>query len=119
MGKLEQKAIRGAAYTVTSDYIVYAVNFIRGVILARILAPEIFGIFALANFYQGLFGRPNQIGLDQAVIQRKENLEEAYNGHLLIKLATAAIGLALCTIALVALTARAADPARAERSGLR
>ncbi|MBU1110078.1 oligosaccharide flippase family protein [Patescibacteria group bacterium] len=98
-GNIGKKAVVGTIYTLTGDYLGYVINFIRGIILARLLAPELFGIFAMADFYQSLFGQPNQIGLDQAVIQRKDKLEEAYNGHLLIKLISAGVSLILAVAA--------------------
>lgn len=78
------RILKSTTFVLVSDYIVYAVNFIRGIILARLLTPEVFGVMALAEFFRSLFGQPAGIGFDQALIQRRENVEVAYNGYYLI-----------------------------------
>ncbi|NTV31258.1 oligosaccharide flippase family protein [candidate division WWE3 bacterium] len=76
--------LRGTALVVVSDYLVYALNFVRGIILARLLAPEFFGLMAMAEFFRSMLGQSAGIGFDQALIQRQEKLEVAYNGYYLM-----------------------------------
>jgi len=97
--QIGQKAVTGTIYTLVADYFVYGLNFVRGIILARLLAPELFGILALADFFRNLFGQPKQIGFDEAVIQRQDRLEEAFNGHFLFNLATVGVSFVVASIA--------------------
>lgn len=97
--QIGRKAIFGTFYTLIGDYLVYVINFIRGIILARLLLPEMFGILKMAEFFSGVFGQPNNIGFDQAVIQRQDKLTEAFNGHLLLNIITAGLGILIALIA--------------------
>ncbi len=89
-----------------NTYISVAVTFVSSIILARLLEPSHFGIVALANFFLGLFGRVRELGLNQALVHRQKNLEEAYAVHFILHLALAFLNLLLVIVAAPFLSAR-------------
>jgi O-antigen/teichoic acid export membrane protein len=83
-GSIGHRAIWGTIYTFFGDYTVYIINFVRGIILARLVGPEIFGVIAMADFYKTLLSQPVNIGFEQSLIYQKEKLDEGYNGYYLM-----------------------------------
>lgn len=74
--KLAAKSITGTFWVFLGSYSVTLINFIVGVILARILAPADFGVLALAVFYLTAVSVLKDWGAESAVLYRKENLRE-------------------------------------------
>lgn len=83
---LAKKAIRGVLFVGGSNYLLYITNFIGGIILARLLEPELFGIIALSQFFLSLSGRIKELGLEQGLINRQENWQDFANNHLSLQL---------------------------------
>ncbi len=73
-------------------------QMITGIILARLLMPEDFGIVAMATMVTGLAGIFRELGLGQALVQRKElkpiHISSAFWGTLLM-------GIMLCGVIIV------------------
>ncbi len=63
-------AVRGSALTVSASLFTLALGLLRSVLLARLLAPEHFGVVALAMFFIGLASRLRGFGLDNAFLHR-------------------------------------------------
>lgn len=61
-----------------------AISFATSIILARLLAPEYFGIVALGGFFIELFGRVREFGFDQALVHRQADPEKAYSTHFIL-----------------------------------
>ncbi len=51
-----------------------AISYLGGIFLARLLAPEIFGIFAIISFVINFFAFFSDVGLGAALIQKKDEL---------------------------------------------
>ncbi|MGE0267441.1 MAG: lipopolysaccharide biosynthesis protein [Candidatus Omnitrophota bacterium] len=60
------------------------ISFCTSVILARLLEPEIFGMYALAFVVIDGFGLFKSMGFDSAVIQRKTDVDKAANTAFII-----------------------------------
>jgi len=83
---IAKKAIRGVIFVGGSNYLLYLINFIGGIILARLLEPELFGIIALSQFFLSLSGRIKELGFEQGLINRQENWEDFANNHLSLQM---------------------------------
>ena len=92
-----------------NTYISVAVTFVSSIILARLLDPAHFGLIALANFFLGLFGRVRELGLNQALVHRQKNLEEAYSAHFILHLGLALLNFLLVLVAIPLLSSRYPD----------
>lgn len=83
---LAKKAIRGVIFVGGSNYLLYLINFVGGIVLARLLEPELFGIIALSQFFLSLSGRIKELGLEQALINRQQSWEDFANNHLSLQM---------------------------------
>lgn len=59
---------RGIAFTGLEKVAVYGINFIQGVVLARLLSPEDFGLTAMLGIFLGLGGALAESGLGTALV---------------------------------------------------
>ncbi|HTY09058.1 MAG TPA: lipopolysaccharide biosynthesis protein [Candidatus Edwardsbacteria bacterium] len=93
-----RKAVSGTVWIGAGSIVSRAIVFATGVVLARLLSPEVFGQFAMAimaiNFL-ALFQNP---GISQELVQRNERLEEAADTAFTLALL---IGVALAIVAAV------------------
>ncbi|MBN1401765.1 MAG: oligosaccharide flippase family protein [Anaerolineae bacterium] len=71
-GKLAQQAVRGSLYALTASGVTLILGLVRSIWLARLVAPEAFGVLALALFYIGLVLQLRVLGLDAALIHRQD-----------------------------------------------
>lgn len=76
---LKQKTIRSFKWLFLAKISQKALSFITFVILARILEPSVFGLFALAFVVIDGLGMFQSLGIDSALIQRKDEVEKAAN----------------------------------------
>lgn len=97
---LASRAARGGLWVALSSYFNIAFGFLANLALTRILAPEHFGIFALAQFFFSLLNLRPKLGLNQALGQRRETTGELIGTHLTLDV----IG-GLATLLLAALAA--------------
>jgi O-antigen/teichoic acid export membrane protein len=79
---LKQYIFKGFFISTGVNYLCYILNFGKSIILARLIAPEYFGIIAIAYFFFGLCNRFNNVlGSKNALIYRQDNLEEGYQTY--------------------------------------
>jgi PST family polysaccharide transporter len=78
---LAQRAVRGTAVILASSYTNMALGVVYGIVMARLLAPAHFGIFALAMFFFSLFDARSKLGLDYAFIHRQPTTPELLATH--------------------------------------
>ena len=78
-GTLAQKAVQGGFWVFLSFSFGKVLNFIRIIILARLLLPSDFGLMGLAMLSIGAIEVFTTTGIIQALIQRKECDEEVLN----------------------------------------
>lgn len=71
-GGLRRLAVRGAGVTVFSQGVVFVVQLIATVVLARLLAPSDFGVVTMVTTFSLLLMSFGQNGYTEAVIQREE-----------------------------------------------
>ncbi|MBD0389094.1 MAG: oligosaccharide flippase family protein [Nostoc sp. C3-bin3] len=96
---LRQKAVKGVVWSAIQSWGRQAIAFIVFALLARLLAPEVFGLVALA----GVFLAFTQVFLDQgfadAIVQREqldpEHLDTAFWTNLGIGLLLTLLGIAV------------------------
>ena len=67
----------GIRWTTVSIIFERTTRFITTIVLARLLAPEMFGQIAIANLCIELLGTLRRIGFGAAYIQRKDNPDES------------------------------------------
>jgi O-antigen/teichoic acid export membrane protein len=68
---LLSRCLRGGAALAAGSFFERGVRFIVNMILARLLAPEQFGLMALVLAAIGLFETLTEVGIQQAVVQNK------------------------------------------------
>lgn len=77
-------AIAGAKWVAAGSLSQKTLNMLLVVFLARLLSPEDFGLIAVISLMLMLAGRLKQVGFHGALVQRKEDLEEAANAYFLL-----------------------------------
>jgi len=97
---LAYRAVRGGMWVALSSYFNIGFGFLANLALTRILAPEHFGIFALAGFFFSLLNIRPKIGIGYAFAQRKETTGELVGTHLALDM-TAGLATLLLAIAAV------------------
>lgn len=76
---LKQQTVSGAKWLVGSSFLQKGIQFAATIVLARIIGPADFGLFALAFVAIDALGLFKSMGFDTALIQRKDNIEKAAN----------------------------------------
>ncbi|MBL7069010.1 MAG: MOP flippase family protein [Candidatus Omnitrophica bacterium] len=79
MDTLKQQTARGVKWLVGASFIEKTLSLGTTVILARILSPSIFGLFALAFVAINGLNLFKSMGFDSALIQRKDDIDKAAN----------------------------------------
>jgi PST family polysaccharide transporter len=70
--EVEAKTMQGASLMVLRTLVLYPVGFVGEVVLARLLAPEDFGVYALASFVTVTLAAVLEVGLAASLIQRPD-----------------------------------------------
>ncbi|MGQ9516862.1 MAG: lipopolysaccharide biosynthesis protein [Anaerolineae bacterium] len=92
---LGQRAVRGTAIVLASSYTNMAVGFVTTVLLTRLLAPDDFGLLAMATFFFSLLDLRGKLGLDFAFVHRQPTTDELVATHLALQCALSLGSLAL------------------------
>ncbi|MFA6274725.1 MAG: lipopolysaccharide biosynthesis protein [Candidatus Paceibacterota bacterium] len=71
-----QKAFQSSLVILISRFIIKSLQFVRTIILARLLFPNDFGLFGMAAIALGLVDNFFQTGFYSAIIHKKENVDE-------------------------------------------
>ena len=69
---IARHTMKGSAYSIASSAVTIGLGIFRAIVMARWIAPEAFGVTALALFYLELASQIGTIGLNSAFIHRKE-----------------------------------------------
>mgnify|MGYP000155929168 CR=1 FL=1 len=80
MSDLKKQTLKGIAFLGAGKSAGRIISFVNTLILARILAPEDYGLMAMAMVVVGFVSFFNDIGLGSAIIQRKEVSKEELSG---------------------------------------
>jgi lipopolysaccharide exporter len=76
-GSLQHRAVRSGIWVGVSSVSVTALTFLRSIILARLLSPEIFGVMAICLMATRLIEIFTETGFGAALIHRQGKFEEA------------------------------------------
>ncbi|MBM4401629.1 MAG: lipopolysaccharide biosynthesis protein [Candidatus Cloacimonetes bacterium] len=98
MDNLVRRATTGTIYAFLGSYAVTAINFIAGIILARILLPSHFGVFALAIFYLTVFSVLKDWGAESAILYRQDKEEETTSTLFFLQVALSVLAIVLALI---------------------
>lgn len=97
--EIASKAVVSSAWSIGASAITIISGFARSVLLARLLAPEVFGAVALALVFANMASVVTAFGFNAALIQYKGDVKRAASTHFFIRI-TLAVGTVL--LALVA-----------------
>ncbi len=99
--ELKRRILHGVVWNSTASAGVYVLNFVTKIVIARLLFPEDFGLFAMAfiliNFLSIFIG----FGIISALIYKKEDYEKTKNTAFVLSIIT---GVALFVISLFSST---------------
>ncbi len=84
-------AKRGIAWALSSNVVMQICQFGVGIILARLLAPRDFGVFAVTSIFTGLASNLANIGLGAALVQRQQINESHRRTMFAVNLTTSSI----------------------------
>lgn len=74
-----RKAVIGSIWLTISNYLCFVINFGGGIVLARLLLPEHFGIIVLSVAIVTIFRSLSGWGFSIAVIKEEKNVQEVAN----------------------------------------
>ena len=98
MTSLKKQTVSGMKWTFAASLAQRALSLVATVILARILSPADFGLFALAFVMIDGFGVFKSLGFDSALVRRKDDIGKAANTAFFL---IPAMGMILFTILLI------------------
>lgn len=99
MASLKHKTVSGVKWEVVSKVSQKVISVASFAILARILEPAAFGLFALAFVAIDGLNLVRSFGLDSALIHRKESIEEASDTTFFLILASGTLIFLACQVA--------------------
>ncbi|AKM79486.1 MAG: Polysaccharide biosynthesis protein [Candidatus Beckwithbacteria bacterium GW2011_GWB1_47_15] len=73
---IAHRAVSGVMVLTLRKFALRAVSYLGSIFLARLLTPEIFGVFAIVNFIITFFAFFSDVGLGAALIQKKDKLNQ-------------------------------------------
>ncbi|MBC8204019.1 MAG: lipopolysaccharide biosynthesis protein [FCB group bacterium] len=85
-GALRREVISSVAWVTTTSFAVRALAAVSSLILAKLLAPEVFGIIAAANVIIAAMEIFSDFGINRALIQYQGDLRRASNVTLTLRL---------------------------------
>ncbi|MBA2670888.1 MAG: oligosaccharide flippase family protein [Gemmatimonadetes bacterium] len=68
---LTQRALRAGFWSVVLRSVLRSIGFVRNVVLARLLAPDDFGLFGIALVVLSILSRFSSTGLETVLVQKK------------------------------------------------
>ena len=79
MEDLRTKTIRASGWMLGSRVISQAISFAFGIILARLLMPDDYGLIAMVVAFSALGGLLSDVGLGSALVQKKNTTEAHFS----------------------------------------
>ncbi|MCT8987053.1 oligosaccharide flippase family protein [Shewanella phaeophyticola] len=65
--KLDKQLLQSVFHSMSGRYIVYAVQLISMMLLARIFTPETFGVFAVIQVFSVFFALVSEMGFEYSI----------------------------------------------------
>lgn len=112
-GSLQHRALRSGIWVGVSSVGIFFLSFVRGIVLARLLTPEMFGLMALALTATRLVEIFTETGFGAALIHRQDRFEEARDTAYSMA-AMRGFGLAIVSLLMAPFVARFYDEPRLE-----
>src|SRR3989344_3158491 len=97
MAGLKKKVLRGTLWVSGGSFIAQSFNFIIKIILARLLFPADFGLFAMALILITFINIFTGFGIGSALIYRRKNIDKTFNSAFFL---SPIIGVVLCIASL-------------------
>ena len=79
MSTLKNKTLNGLLWSTIERFSVQGVQFLLGIILARILFPSDYGLIGMIAIFMSISQSLIDSGFSQALIQKKNTTEKDYN----------------------------------------
>ncbi|MBI4430620.1 MAG: lipopolysaccharide biosynthesis protein [Candidatus Omnitrophica bacterium] len=98
MKSLKQKTVSGVKWEIVNKVLQKVISVVSFAVLARILEPSSFGLFALAFVAIDGLNLVRSFGLDSALIQRKESVQEASDTTFFLVLASGIVIFFICQV---------------------
>lgn len=76
MGRIADETIRGAKWGLIQKCTMQPVQFLYGIVLARLITPEEFGILGLTSIFFAIAGQLQNCGFGAALIRKQDRTEE-------------------------------------------
>lgn len=73
---ISHRAVSGVLLLTARKFVLRAISYLGSIFLARLLLPEVFGIFAIVSFIITFFSFFSDVGLGAALIQKKDKLNK-------------------------------------------
>lgn len=89
---LKQKVVQSLGWNLTGSLVIQCINFITKIVLARLLFPADFGLFAMVFIFINFLNIFVGFGISSAIIYRKEEPEKTLNTAVVL---TTTIGIVL------------------------
>lgn len=102
---IARQMVGGSIYSVAASVITITLGFLRALVMARLLLPEHFGVTTLALFYMNLAGQFRALGVDSAMIHRREPDDDVMATYFTIRVGQIAVS-TVVVIALIPLLGR-------------
>ncbi|MFW6116580.1 MAG: lipopolysaccharide biosynthesis protein [bacterium] len=85
------KTVRGTFFSLSSSGVTIVSGFIRSILLARLLAPEDFGVVTLALFFLSMGNQIRDFGFNHALIHRDTDIRRAASTHFVLRVSMALV----------------------------
>lgn len=79
MKDLRSRTVRAGGWVLGSRVVSQAISLLYGIVLARLLLPDDFGLIAMVMVFTGLAGLLSDVGLGAALIQKQDTEDSHYN----------------------------------------
>ncbi len=76
MGRIARETLSGAKWGLIQKFTMQPVQFVYGIILARLISPEEFGILGLTSIFFAIAGQLQNCGFGAALIRKQDRTEE-------------------------------------------
>ena len=83
---LKQKTVKGVAWSGIDNVTQYAVQFVVGIILARLLSPDDYGLLGIVAIFTAVCGTLIDSGFSMALIRKKDASNDDYNTMFIVNM---------------------------------
>jgi O-antigen/teichoic acid export membrane protein len=77
---IDKKLVKSILHSMTGRYLVYSIQLISMIVLARVFTPETFGIFAIIQVFSVFFALVSEMGFGPALVNETKISKNMRNG---------------------------------------